>query len=276
MSDALTVCGIPIPVVDSSRTRVPLGEITRSESGAVRNTERGEFYDYRFQTAIMTQEEGAAMRSLISGKGEVFAFNLSDVVGSYLWSSRGRVIQQGGDLSTVTAVTFPKHGDRAASVSDLGGAPYVLLPVSSTWTLMGWMKDVIGTGWHHFIITSSGAEWQDGVFMADPGQTVYEFFNVNVEADGLAFNTQTVGPFICDDLVYLPFSVPAAWPPLLYAFHNANPWPALPFVTAGGARFGNVATKVMGKVGEVQHPEYMSGGVWTLGESFDFLLMTSP
>lgn len=77
-----------------------------------------------------------------------------------------------------------------------------------------------------------------------------------------------------DDVVALPFAIPDAWVPELYAFHNANPWSALPRLRADGDVIRGGPIDVIGRVEETSHVPFFDSGAWTPGgESFAFTLL---
>lgn len=94
-------------------------------------------------------------------------------------------------------------------------------------------------------------------------------------ADGtVVWTNRGRADLFADDLVVLPYVVPSAWVSELYAWHNANPWSALPRLRADGDIIRGGPIDVIGRVEEIAHVPFHDAGAWTPGgESFAFRLL---
>jgi hypothetical protein len=84
--------------------------------------------------------------------------------------------------------------------------------------------------WVHYVLRSTGGKWVGGV-RNDAASTPW----VSISAGGVLTIAGAGGATTwVDELVLLPFAAPDAWPPLMYAFHAARAWSALPYLVPGG------------------------------------------
>jgi hypothetical protein len=240
------------------------GEMERSPSGELGGGPSSSKREWKMTTTPIPASEVEAWVGLIEGKGHSWSFDAS------VYSARGRGVEAGGSLATVSLVGGAKYGAAAASVSDDGDTPFSAVPYSADWTLLGWLKDVLGSGWHHFVFNSGLVEWQGGVLFV-AGQSAQDFFNVHLTPGQLDFNPFTYGPYVCDDVVYLPYAVPDAWAAGMYARHAASAWSALPRVVASGA-FASSSVTVRGKVTDMKAERVSLGGGLTTGYRLEFTL----
>jgi hypothetical protein len=73
------------------------------------------------------------------------------------------------------------------------------------------------------------------------------------------------------DLTLVPYLVPDAWVPGIYAFHLSRPWTALPRLAATGT-FAPAEVTVRGEVVEAESVRWQQSGVWQSGERLTFTL----
>lgn len=261
----LSLNGVKVSVaVDSvSMTYVGVGgDLARSPSGTLAGGPSVTKREWTMTTTPVPMEEVAAWTGLIEGAGHVWSFDAD------LYSSRGRGITQGGDVSSISLVGGGGQYDGyAAAADDAGTEAYFTVTQTNTWTLVGWSDSVFVGSWHHFLLTSTGVNKVDGVTASDAD----DLFAVNYTPGRVQFHTLTFGSFNVDDLVYLPYEMPAAWVSQIYAFHSASPWSALPRVTASGT-FAPAPVTVRGKVTDTKAIHYSPDGTPTTGYTLEFTL----
>ncbi|EPX56153.1 hypothetical protein D187_007495 [Cystobacter fuscus DSM 2262] len=260
----LRVNGVPVECTASEWEPVTLGEVARSFNGWPRDTGRVKKMDFRFTSGLLSLPEAVAMRGLVEGAGHVLTFE--DTAG-YLYTSRelAPLSATGATRSTVGA----RHGSACLSVApssvvgwNVGTQGYE----GEGGTFMGWVREGAGP-WRHILYAAGGPSLHvDGQRANASGG--YPFAQAQ---DGYLvlgdMGMQGVATHF-DDVVALPYSVPSAWVPHLYAWHSARGWPALPYVVAQGPRFPAQGQLMLGKAGTGRTEALLT----TVGESFDFSL----
>ncbi len=183
---------------------------------------RAQKRSWKFSTTPRTAAESIAFRNLITGKGHVVSFD-----NQTLYTSKGLAPSSiGGNWSTTTGT--PKFGAAMGQWTSTNTA-WPFFTSSSPWTLAWWLNQN-AAGWHHYVQTSAGTKWIDGVLA--PGGTMLGF--VGVTSGVATFGSATASKI--DDIVALPFVVPADWPAQMYSWGNTAglPFSALRNLTADG------------------------------------------
>ncbi|HEY0094479.1 MAG TPA: hypothetical protein VGB96_09155 [Archangium sp.] len=260
----LQLNGVPVECEASDWEAVTLGEVTRSFNGWPRDTGRVRKKDFRFTSGLLSVSDAEAVRGLVEGAGHLLSFE--DAAG-YLYTSR-----ELAPLSTTGAsrtTTGARHGAACLSLASgatLSWAVGVEGYEDGLGTLMAWVREGAGA-WKHVVATArSGAVYQNGVRTAPSGGYAYGQVQGGVLQLG-----NLGGPALAtawDDVVALPYTVPPAWVPHLYAWHAARPWAPLPYVVASGPRFPTAGLQVKGRAGAARAAALLT----TVGESFDFTL----
>ncbi|HYH96173.1 hypothetical protein [Hyalangium sp.] len=261
----LYIHGIPVECSASEYQPVRLGEVVRSLNGAPRTTARARKRDYRFTTdqGGLLLEDAELLRALIEGEGHSWNFEEQS-----LNSSRALLPIASADYEI--APDEGKHGAYGLRVFSLTGfVQWDLTPDASwdwtEWTLMAWLALSEPANYSHYIITSGGTCWKDGVIATAPAELV-------LAASGIL----TVGSgdeILVDDLVALPYVVPAEWVPYLEDFCADEEWPGLPLVRATGPGVQAPGLTTVGQAGAARRvPMREEDGNFTTGEVFDFTL----
>lgn len=251
---ALTINGINIPVVESSRQPVTLGGEERTESGKVRSFERATFYEYRYKTGPLTQSDSALMQSLVRGDGQVLNFESEFTTTSFLWTTRGRVPSPAPVINVDCQRFAGKWGVYGLRV--LGGKTVSWpLGLGEDWSLVLYQRSDGAGAWTHTIIRSAGDVFVDGAKV--PGTTTQPF--VTVESDTLVLRGAP-STWLFDDVVALPYVLPDAQCLEAYVFHSARAWPSLPYVLAEGERIPAGGMKMKGTVDTIEHPDFKVNG----------------
>ena len=260
----LTLNGVPVECEASEWESVTLGEVTRSFNGWPRDTGRVKKKDVRCTTGLLSLEAAEAVRGLVEGAGHVLSFE--SATGS-LYTSRelAPLSAAGAARSTEGA----RHGLACLTVAagaTLSWATGVQGYEDGHGTLLAWVREGPGV-WKHVVATArSGAVYTNGVRTAPSGGYSYGRVQAGVLELG-DLSAQGV-PTAFDDVVALPYTVPSAWVPHLYAWHAARAWAPLPYVVAQGPRFPAAGLQVLGRAGAARTAPLLT----TVGESFDFTL----
>jgi hypothetical protein len=180
----------------------------------------------------MSAAELLATKGLLLGLGNTWDFETS------LYSYKGIPLTGTGVSLSSTQKKFGAQscaitaGNHAAELSS--GYDYNTLP----WTAAFWWWN---GAWHHYVETSGGKSFVDGVFAGSPSKVSYS----TNELDISNFSGATT---YLDDLWIATYLMPDAWAPLLYAFASAQP-PAGKLYVDGLLIDGN--TRVVTALGEV-------------------------
>lgn len=257
----LSVNGVPLECTASEWEPVRLGEVVRSFNGMPRPTGRVLKRDFRFTTGLLSVEEAQAVRGLVEGAGHLLSFE--DASG---WLYTSRELAPFATLDVSRATTGARHGEACLTIAAGGSARWHLGTEGyedGGGTILGWVREGAGP-WRHVVHASTGSLYLDGLLVG----TGYAFARCLGGTLQLGdFDAQGVATAF-DDVVALPYVVPAAWVPFLYAFHAARGWPALPYVLAQGPRFPAAGLRAVGQAGAGRAEALLSA----VGESFEFTL----
>lgn len=264
----LSIHGIPVECSSSDWEPIGLGEITRSLNGAPRSTKRAqpEKRDHRFTTDVggLLLEEAELLRALIRGDGHHLSFD-EDM-------STSRTLLPYSVSATTVEPSYDtgKHG--LDLFAEAGSQVRWAVGYTEWHTLLFWRY--VSSEWRHYVVrrrnltTSLVDVWEDGIQTdVDP-----EVVKVEGSADGDLVIDCNAGDELLDDLVALPFRVPDSWPPLMYAFHDANPWGALPLVKASGPGVPSSGLTALGEAYTGRRVAMIEDGTPTVGEVFEFRL----
>lgn len=260
----LTLHGVPVECEASDWESVTLGEVTRSFNGWPRDTGRVKKKDFRFTSGLYSLEVAEAVRGLVEGAGHSLSFE--DATG-YLYTSRelAPLSATGAARSTTGAW----HGSACltlAAGATLAWAVGVEGHEDGLGTLLAWVREGAGA-WKHVVATArSGAVYTNGVRTAPSGGYAHGRVRAGLLELG-DLGAQGVAT-TWDDVVALPYTVPAAWVPRLYTWHAVRAWAPLPYVVAQGPRLPAAGLQVLGRAGASRVAPLLT----TVGESFDFTL----
>jgi hypothetical protein len=239
----LSVNGLELPVApDSFEERVrEVGSTSQAYSGALRKTRRAVKRDCSFETPPMLASEALAWDGLLRGLGEAWSFD------EHLYGSKGTGPSAGAAERNTGS---PKFG--AGCVRFTGSQSLALPFAATTWTVMFWR---LTTGsyvhWLHTSATGGANGYADGVYGAAPG-----ILTVSGGTATLADTDARV-----DDLVLLPFVVPAGWIAALGAQTAA--WPSTPRLRAAGDAVSEAASRTcLGEVASSRLLQGVVGGAW--------------
>jgi len=249
MAAHLTINGVEILCTQSEWEPVTLGEVVRSLNGAPRNTGRVKKADYRFTSSLLTLADATATRGLIEGEGHVLSFEDSSTATGWLYTSRELGPNYAPSASRIASGA--KWGGAYLRISSSDTAVWQVLPSDATpWTVLMWRRSTTGTGaWEHYICRSDGAVFVGGAINASLSADSFVRRDASFVGSLALRGSAVPSGADFDDVVFLPYAIPSAWAPMLFAFHQGRAWPALPFVQASGARLpagGRLALGVAG------------------------------
>ncbi len=238
MTSFLRLNGLIVPVAVGSSPEIAqetIGKMRRSINGTAVVPRRARKGGWKFGITPKTAAEALAWRELIAGAGHVLSFDSSN-----WYTSKGMapVSVAGGWSFETTNQLF----GAACAKWTTGNAVWQMFSTSSLWTVAWWLNQSSG-GWHHYVQTSAGSKYIDGVLT--PGGSMLGFGSVSSGALTLGSTTAS----LLDDLVAIPYVVPAAWAPQMFRWggDEQHPFSQLPVLTADGLFIEqNVATTVVG------------------------------
>ncbi len=246
----LTINGYALPVADGSvrgETEI-IGQDERAFSGALLSDIRSYKRSWRVVTTPRLYAEAEAIHALLLGRGHAWDF---EEAGGTNWgySSKGRTFTSQSGASRVTA--DPHFGSANLELSAGSSSVEWALDLPSTWTAMVW-RDT-GSGWAHYIETSDGDYYLDGVASIQEGWFSVSGGDFTLQHSGLS----AVG---FDDLVVLPFVITAE---MAAAFGTSTEaFSALPELSLSGDVVGGDVISVIGRDLKTRDIQVALGGSW--------------
>lgn len=212
MAEFLTLNGIAVPVlVDGARFEPQrLQDSDRAENMALIEDLRATKGRWQWDVKHQLRANGFAYRGLVHGEGQYWSFD-TDLYGS-----------RGTPPTSATGSVFSAGsawlGAGKVSQTAGGGNNIVFTPLragsTDGWTVMVARK-VGGAAWQHFIVTSGGAVYTDGVLTGTAA-----WLAVNTANGTVTLTSDAASTTLLDELVVLPYPMPSTWPAQAYAFQN--------------------------------------------------------
>lgn len=239
----LTLNGVEIPVLDgnASRSRVLIGERGRAFDGTFRSSVRARKRQWSLATPVVTKAEADAIVGLVEGQGHHWSFDAD------LYSDKG-LVGTGAGASVGTTSPSPKFGAGRLGITT-GNTATFALSLGGAWTVMVWQWD--GAAWDHYVVTSAGHKWVNGI-RNDAATTTW----LAVSSGTLTLSAPSAAAYY-DDLVALPYVIPAAWAEVWGVATSA--FSALPRL----AMAGDIGTAtVEGELGAEAYTQAQVDGGW--------------
>jgi hypothetical protein len=212
---------VPVALAGASVGQEDIGKMRRSVNATAVVPRRATKKNWKFNTVIKTAAEALAWRDLITGRGHVLSF---DAQNWYTSKGMAPVSVAGGWSFTSSSPLF----GAAMAQWTTGNALWAMFSASSLWTVAWWLNQS-GAGWHHYVRTSAGNKYIDGVLT--PGGSLLGFGGVS--AGVLTMGSTTASEL--DDVVALPYVVPDSWPAQMFDWGSSDqPFSELPVLTADG------------------------------------------
>ena len=242
----LKINGVPVQATASEWEPVTLGEMARSLNGAPRSTARVRKANLRYTSGLLSVPEAQLLRALVDGEGHVLSFEDTASPSAYLYTSRDVGPSDSGGASRSTS--DKKWGTASLLVpANMTAAWDFGTAYSGQVTVIGWLHPP-GGEWEHYITTPTNT-YLNGEPYGNPESQFWSLYAGTLRLGDLENHDL---PFRFDDVVTLPFAVPDAWVPDLYAFHATQAWPALPHVLAEDPRLPAGGLLCLGEVGASQ------------------------
>lgn len=241
----LTLNGITIDCSEpagGSLSITLVGDSMRAVDGSMKIQRRVLKNKWSFTTTPQVNATALAIRDLIMGKGEYWSFDAT------LYSSKGTA-PSSATASVFSAGSAYLGAGKLSQTASTGTITFTVLPLKAwAWTVIHARK--VGSGaWHHYITCSDGSSYTDGVAAAIPG-----WLGVSTTPGTVTLTADASQTTLVDELVILPFLIPAAWAPQIYALNNgATQWSNLSQLNALGDAIEAAAktVPVMGTVTKV-------------------------
>lgn len=228
-----------------SEDRREIGDTAAAFSGKLRKTRQTVKHDVTLETKPILASEALAWDGLLRGLGERWAFD------THLYGSKGLGPSSSASASIYTLDS--KFGGGCLKL--LSGAGSVVYPTAagSNWTVAGWRKHG-GGSWSHYILTSTGTKWVDGV----PSGAAQPWFAMDGSGNLTLAETLGTGDDLIDDLVVVPYVIPSAWGPAWGTATGA--FSALPQLSVAGTLINETSTRTM-----LGHATWKVAKVWISG-----------
>lgn len=253
----LSINGVPWPMAVDSVEESPdeVGEVyARSLGGTLLSTRISRKRKWTGKSSFHIASEAEAWRRFVEGEGQSWSF--SGTGGAAISSkgvgpASGTFTTSGGGGVLGTGKVTPASGSYVGwELARRLGVPGGWTSAKG-WTLLCWKQLSVadggdGTTFVHHIISgavgvSRGASanpagvsvWRNGVFGASYGVGNWLSIGITTALWGYS-NANVAQAYAYSGVVVLPFVVPVAWVPFLYAFHAGSVWPSLPRVRLGG------------------------------------------
>lgn len=227
MADLLKINGVPFPVASDSLEESirEIGLLSQAFSGKLRRSRQTIKKDLRATTTPLILSEARAWEGMVQGLGQAWQFT------THLYSASG--------LGPTAVTGTPTISGSKLSL-DTGEDVDYSVDDSLGWTVMGEVYN--GTTTKHYVVTSGGHKWVDGV--RDDGATT-TFFAVSSGVLTLAASGAT---FTFSGVVFFPFVTPDSWPPYLYTAFPNEPVPNLPTIILSGDSVPETSRDAIGTV----------------------------
>jgi hypothetical protein len=270
----LSVNGWSVPVASVQRPeREVIGARGRAQSGVMRRGDRAQALILEAETPVMAAADANALEAMCLGRG--FAFSLNDGLYSQR-TSLGPVAGYNAALHTTSPT--PKFGARYLKVNSSGGACAWAFNLEETnvWSAMWWHNhnNSPSNTWAHYCVVNNAGQWSvyvDGSLTYGPSGTPPTSpgnFSASVSGNLLTFsllgkqvNGTNSANANFDDLVLLPWAVPAGLVAAVVASTRA--FPAPPFVEVSGDVVDGRVVLCAAEVTAQAVERAVIGGTWT-------------
>lgn len=233
----LSINGVEVPVaVDTMTEEVrEVGATIQAFSGALVRSRIATKRDIEFEIPLIEPVLSGQWERWIRGEGEAWNFTT-------LYGSKGTAPQSGyaGVIDAGTGI-----GSTASLLVSSGSHAYRVAPSGSSWTIAFWYSSTSPVSYTHYVITSAGKKWVNGV-RNDAASTAFV-----AVSSGIMTLTGGANRRI-DNLFAFPATVDDSWPPDFYgtagaglvAAGTASP----PYLTLTGDAILETTRTAMGEV----------------------------
>ena len=219
----LEVNGWAIPILEAGKTRLKLGDKSRSPAGDARYSEREHLGDYSATTGLLSSTVAEALKALLEGRGHAFRF------GEGLQSFTG-LQPEPGYAGLAMSATPPAPLEGALDITQGSFRLRYNAQLGHSWTVQ-W-REYDGVDWSIATLTSGGLSYLDGVATAGVGSTATAL--AAEVLDGVVRLSYSGSGALAGlaDLVVLPYDVATG---MAEAFHATNyNFSPLPLIRVSG------------------------------------------
>ncbi len=183
---------ISIAQGEASESTTAIGDSDRTAGGALIRSLRANKRTWLLAMPPTTPTLADCLRHLILGEGDVWHFNES-TSNDWQWSVKG-LGKASGSASSLAGGKFSR-GVRIAATGQVTWTTNT----GASWTVMVWYYT--GGAWVHYIVTSGGDKWVDGV----SNNAASTPFIANTSTTTTLGDAASAGNQDFDDLVVLPY-----------------------------------------------------------------------
>ena len=197
----LAASGIEIPVaVDTLTEEVrEVGATVQAFSGALVRSRIATKRDLEFEIPLTNNTLAGQYERWLRGEGEMWTF-------VNLYGSKGTGPESGysGTIQASSGI-----GGSANLTVASGTHAYRIAPAGSSWTFAVWYSTAASPSYTHYVVSSNGNKWVDGVSNNGASTTW-----ASVSNGILTLSSGTDWRY--DNLFAFPATVDATWPPIFY------------------------------------------------------------
>lgn len=219
----LTFNGITCPIQrDSYKESEPklIGSSDRAADGSLVESVLRYKRSAKFELIPMSKADAWAWENFFLGEGHHISLD------SNLYSSKG--LGPTVYANVATSAGTRKHGAASGAIQATAQVLKYEDWYSTEFTLIHWHFN--GATWDHWVRRNDGVTqyyYKAGAYDGT-GDTW-----VTTSAGDVSFTSGGSAMYV-DDLVLLPFCVPASWVPSIYTWHSSNAWTDIPWLHMGG------------------------------------------
>jgi hypothetical protein len=233
----LSASGIEIPVaVDTFTEEVrEVGSTVQAFSGALVRSRIATKRDIEFEVPLTANTLAGQYERWLRGEGEMWTFtNLYGSKGTGPESGYSGTIQASSGISGTGNLTVAS-----------GSHAYRIAPAGSSWTFAVWYSTAASPSYTHYVVTSAGNKWVDGVSNNGASTTWAAVSNGILTLTGGTDRRW-------DNLFAFPATVDSTWPPIFYGTAGngdvASGAALMPYLNLTGDAILETTRSAMGEV----------------------------
>lgn len=270
----LTLSGIEVRCASSRglmQKPTLLGPRVRTFRGFAQSGTRARVFTWSAGTPPLPMAEAQALRRLLDGDGHSWDF-ASTPTNAFV-SSKGLVASLNGEPQAGTSI--PGRWGQGAMRLTVGEEAEWSVGARLDSTVGFWLRtDWVGPDWTHVVACfKPDVLYVNGSELGIVDDTDGELGLQVLVSEGTLLVRATGATVTVSDLVYLPYTVPAAWVPQWAS--ATTPFGPLPYHTADGSGLPGPC-RVLGQALDAQAVEYDDGGARVQGQYLDFELWQQP
>jgi hypothetical protein len=256
----LRINGIEVPVANDEAEETPeeIGVTDeRALDGSSLDSRRAVKGSWKLKTTPQVPATGHAFKQLLLGAGHSWDFE--DPRGFYSWNG---LAYDSKDAGVTIDTAHALFGTKSMKLNATGDkVQFAALVGAVRWTVAIFVWDAGTALFRHVLINDNGDVWVNGVSAAMPAVV-----DVTVTNGVVKLENADAGSIWIDELLILPYRVPADWPLQMFRLASVSlkSVPPLHHLYADGSFIENglEVKTVRAKVGAVKPSQGTIGGVW--------------